>query len=65
MMKTTDMGKYHACCHPHIPHNMFVLRVKVQYTMICCPHVDLTSTLQKVKVVDHLFVATLAVSKEV
>ena len=33
VMNTTDMGNYHTCFHPRVSH-MFVLRVKVQYTII-------------------------------
>ena len=33
MTNTTDMGNYHTCFHPRVSH-MFVLRVKVQYTII-------------------------------
>ena len=33
MTNTTDMENYHTCFRPRISH-MFVLRVKVQYTII-------------------------------
>ena len=33
MTKTTDTGNYHTGCSPRILH-MFVLQVKVQYTII-------------------------------
>ena len=32
MTNTTDMGNYHTCFYPRVSY-MFVLRVKVQYTI--------------------------------
>ena len=39
MTNTTDMGKYHTCCHPRIPH-VFVLYIKVQYTIKVYTHFE-------------------------